>query len=317
MAALFIALGAIVLTYAAAGTAVFFIALFRRDTRDLNYDGVSDEASFLPSGKSPFRRLSHESNIWWNKQALERRQIESEGLKLTGHLLRAPQPTVNLAVVVHGHLNVSGEMGFIARMYRSRGFDVFMPDQRAHGKSEGRLIGMGERESRDLLLWLKMLLEERPERKIVLHGISMGAATVMLASAKEGLPEGVRCAVEDCGYTNAFDAILVTAKDDMKWLPFSRAALGIASGINLLLTGRSLKRVSPLEAVKRAQIPTLFIHGTADAVVPLEMCERLYESCCAPKARYIVEGAAHGVAYFSDTAAYEKAVFDFIVKYMD
>ena len=208
-------------------------------------------------------------------------------------------------------------MGFIARFYWKIGWNVFMPDQRAHGKSEGKYIGMGWLEKRDMLCWLRLmpeLLGTQP--RIVLHGISMGAATTMMTVGERELPPTVRCAVEDCGYTDAFDSFLFHMQRDTPHLPCKKLLITLASGWNRVVAGYGFKECSAVPALERSRVPMLFIHGTHDNVVPFEMMRTLYDACGGDKKMFIVEGAAHGVAYFSDPALYEKTVLGFVGQYI-
>ncbi|MEG1418817.1 MAG: alpha/beta hydrolase, partial [Oscillospiraceae bacterium] len=273
--AIAIVLGA-ALTLVLVGAGVFWETIVRTDRSDHNYDGVSDETAFLPSGGTDYRIVAAAGNIWWNKQPLERIVIKSDdGLLLVGHILRAPAPSRGLAFVAHGHQCVSGEMGFIAQMYIDRGLDVFIADQRAHGKSGGRFIGMGLPESRDMLRWLPAALEKAGQPKnVVLHGISMGAETVMLMSAQP-LPECVRCAVEDCGYSTAYGAILNVVRKSYRAVPFKVIAVEIASIINRLVCGFSFRDIAAVRAVEKSAVPMLFIHGDADRTVPVQMVYEL------------------------------------------
>lgn len=293
-------------------------AVVRDEKRDWNYDPAVDGETMQPSGRSPYRTSSAPSNKWWNTQPLERVEIKSEdGKRLVGHLLRAETETDRVAVVLHGHRCVSGEMGFIAKIYADRGWNVFMPDQRAHGKSEGRYIGMGWLEKRDVLCWLRKLRELLgSELRVVLHGISMGAATTMMTVGEKDLPGFVKCAVEDCGYTDAFDSFLFHMQRDTPQIPFKKLLIAIASGWNRIVAGYGFRQASSVPALERSRIPMLFIHGTHDNVVPFEMMRTLYDACGGDKKMFIVEGAAHGVAYFHDPALYEKTVMDFVETYI-
>ncbi len=320
MTAALIIVALLVGMYVVAGAVVFNETIKRPDHNDRNYDPSLDPAAFEPTGHTPFRINSHEGNIWWNSQPLERLEQRSfDGLALVGHLLRAKEPSSKLAFLVHGHLCVSGEMGFIARMYYLRGYNVFIADQRAHGKSEGEYIGMGHPESRDMLAWLPIVAQALGgEIEAVLHGISMGAATVMLMAGSPELPEYVKCAVEDCGYADAFGAISNVANKRLRWQPlyYANIPTRIASLINKLKFGFGFRDESALAAVKRARVPIMFIHGDADPTVPYEMAHELYDACSSEKKLETFRGAAHGVSYFAAKARYESSVFRFVERYI-
>lgn len=294
-------------------------ALVRRTERDYNFDPERDTPeTFTASGDSPLRTAAVEDNIWWNTQPLERMQLTSaDGLTLIGHLLRAKTATDRFAFVIHGHQCSSGEMGFIARMFYERGWNVFMPDHRAHGKSGGKYIGMGQLEKRDMIAWMNLLNETLGEdTKIAILGLSMGAATTMMAVGEADLPANVRCAVEDCGYTNAKDTFLSHMEDVKLPMWLKKMLVAASCAYHRLLCGCRLREADAESALHRSRTPMLFIHGTHDSVVPFEMMRTLYDACPAPKKMFIVEGAAHGVCYFADPALYAQTVFDFVDPYM-
>ena len=63
--------------------------------------------------------------------------------------------------------------------------------------------------------------------------------------------------------------------------------------------------------MRECQVPVLFIHGTDDHFVPIEMTYENYKACAAPRRLLIVPGAEHAMSYFVDKDGYEKAVKDF------
>jgi fermentation-respiration switch protein FrsA (DUF1100 family) len=293
------------------------LSVLRASARDDNFKpGLDDPDTFPATGSSPFRTHARDGNVWWNSQPLERFEIESfDGLKLVGNLLRASKSSKRLAFVIHGHRCVSGEMGFIAKMYADRGYHVFMPDQRAHGKSAGKYIGMGYFERYDMLRWLHLVNEQVPGCEILLHGISMGAATVMMTAGERALPDNVVCGVEDCGYTDAYNSIYHHIESDMKWLPFKHTVVLVAGFINKLKAGYYFRACECLAPLGRAALPMLFIHGTHDPVVPFWMLKDLYDAHAGQKEILIVAGAPHGICYFWNTDEYVGKVLLFLEKY--
>ena len=319
---LYILAGAVLLAAAATLIAcriLVTVGVVRTDLKNYNYDPATDPDALEVFGDSPYRLCAKEGNVWWNSQPLERMEITSfDGLRLVGHLLPAEAPTDRLAVVVHGHRCVSGEMGFLARMYHEMGWHVFAADHRAAGASEGRYIGMGYLEQKDMLQWLDVLLKKLgPDTKVLLHGISMGAATVMMMSGAETLPENVRCAVEDCGYTDAFGSFLHHMVRDMPRLPFKKYLICMSGLLYSRRIGYRFSQASPLEAVKHSRLPMLFIHGTHDDVVPFNMMRDLYDAHGGDKRMLVIEVGRHGSCYFDNTPLYEKRVQGFAADYMN
>ena len=69
---------------------------------------------------------------------------------------------------------------------------------------------MGWLDREDILRWIDFILADDPQAEIVVHGISMGAATTMM-TAGEDTPENVKVFIEDCGYTSVWDVFFQRA----------------------------------------------------------------------------------------------------------
>jgi fermentation-respiration switch protein FrsA (DUF1100 family) len=207
-------------------------------------------------------------------------------------------------------------MGGFARFYAEvLGFSVLLPDARAHGGSEGRYIGFGWPERLDYLRWIAWL-EEKEGRGagIVLHGVSMGGATVMMASG-ENLPPSVKAIVEDCGYTSVEEE-LAWQMGRLYHLP-AWPLIPLTSALTKARAGWSFAEASALDQVRKSKTPILFIHGDADQFVPFSMQYRLYEACPAPKELLVIGGAGHGKAYDTEPVAYEARVRLFVENYLN
>lgn len=180
--------------------------------------------------------------------------------------------------------------------------NVILIEQRASGCSEGRVISFGINERRDCHAWVDHVIKRFGEDvKLIIGGVSMGAATVMMA-AGEPLPKNVIGVLADCGYTSAEEIIKKVVKD-MK-LPVRVFYPFIKLGARIF--GRfDLEETSPMEAVKKCKLPIVFVHGDTDEFVPYDMSVRLYEACTSDKKTLItVKGAGHGLAYPVDRDGY-------------
>ena len=183
-----------------------------------------------------------------------------------------PQSNV-WVIVIHGYTGQgSGMIGF-AQRFTARGYNVLMVDLRGHGKSEGNYVGMGIHDRLDIVDWINYLIEKDSERKIMLFGISMGAATTMMTTG-ENLPNNVKLAIEDCGYTSAWDEFRYKLKQLFNLPEFP--VLYAANTVCKIKAGYSLKEASSIEQLKKSKIPTLFIHGSADDFVPFKMLDEVY-----------------------------------------
>ena len=188
--------------------------------------------------------------------------------------------------------------------------NLLLVDQRAHGNSEGRTIAFGIQERQDLLAWVSYALERfGPETKILLYGISMGGATVLMASELD-LPENVKGIIADCPYSSPLEIILHVGKKMPfpSWLIRPFAILGAK-----IFGGFDLTETTAADAVSHAKIPILIIHGDADSFVPSHMSDLMHRN---PKmvTRYTFPGADHGISYLVDTDRYSRIVAEFIEK---
>lgn len=208
------------------------------------------------------------------------------------YLIRPQSPARRTAVVVHGWRDQGAGMFQIARLYELMGYNVVVPDLHAHGLSEGEAIGMGWHERLDVLHWMQLFLTDT----MVVHGISMGAATTMNVSG-EPLLDGIRNIhfVEDCGYTSVWDEFRYEL-NAMFGLP-AFPLLHATSLLCRLKYGWSFSQAAPLRQVARCPYPMLFIHGDSDDFVPSPMVHPLYAAKQGPKQLWITPGSAHAHSY--------------------
>lgn len=231
-----------------------------------------------------------------------------DGLKLYGKYYEYA-PGASLEILFHGYRgNAERDMsGGVQRCF-ALGRNALIVDQRTSGRSEGNVISFGVNESRDCAQWVDFCIRRfGKDVKIVITGISMGAATVVMATAR-GLPENVVGVLADCGYSTQKDIIMKTIRmmklPPKLMYPFAKLAARIFGHFDL-------EEISPLEALKTCKIPVIFVHGEADDFVPCEMSRINYEACVSPKALVVVPGADHGLSYLVDPQGYLKALADF------
>lgn len=255
---------------------------------------------------------------WMDQHVFEDIEMKShDGLLLHGYYLSAPRPTKKTAILAHGYTgSAKGDMGAFAKLYHDIfGYNVLMPDDRGHGESEGKYIGFGWPDRLDYLKWIHYVLQRVGEdAHIVLHGVSMGGATVLMTGG-EALPAQVKCIVSDCAYTSVKDIISYQGRRLYKLPPFPLVYL--VSLVCKIRAGYFFGEASALQQVKKTTIPVLFIHGAEDTFVPVTMLQPLYEACNSYKEQFIVPGAGHGLAYSADVSGYRKTVGAFLQKFMD
>lgn len=252
----------------------FVMAQPHRDVHMTSFDGLSLHATYFPA-------------------------IETKSNKVK-----------KAVICFHGYTGegLSNHMA-IADYFLKHGYAILLPDARAHGESEGEYIGFGCLDRQDALGWIEWLIEECGEDiEIMLHGTSMGGATVLMTSGLK-LPDNVRGIVSDCGFTSPKE-VFTHVLNNMYHLPAFPAIQG-ADLLNKKLAGYGMDECNAKHEVKKAEVPILFIHGSADTFVPCSMCHEIYDNCSSPKRKLIVEGAAHAESYYKDMESYEKALDEF------
>lgn len=238
--------------------------------------------------------------------------VSHDGLKLVGSLFPHPDGGHKWMLGVHGYASRKESYHNLASFYAQQGYHILLPDMRAHGESEGTYIGMGWLDRLDVLQWIDWIIARDPQAEIILHGTSMGGATVMMVSG-EPLPPQVKGIVEDCGYTSVWDIFA----DELDYL-FHLPPFPLLYTSNLLAqvqAGYSFTEASALNQLSRATVPILFIHGAKDNFVRTDMVYQLYNACPAQKELLVVEGAGHGEAYAMDPALYFDTVFSFLAQH--
>lgn len=191
------------------------------------------------------------------------------------------------------------------------GQNVLLIDERAHGKSQGRSITFGIKERKDLLRWIEYARNRfGSETKILLYGVSMGGATVLMASELD-LPDNVRGIVADCPYSSPLDIILTVGKQTGYPPKLIRPFVILGAK---LFGGFDVKEITAEEAVRHSKIPILIIHGADDNFVPAEMSEKIAAANPKMVRRFTIPGADHALSYMVDTPRYRKLVMDFLAE---
>lgn len=291
-----------------AGNYFYSYAILRRKKEFLNQD---------PDLKHITNGTGWQSNKeWLERQGYQELKVMSDDdLLLNAIYLPTSNSSDKIVILVHGYSSWSGSMASFAQYYRETlGYSVLIPDLRGHGKSEGSYIGFGWHDRKDILRWISLMIEKHGSGcQIVLHGISMGGATVLMTSG-EDLPDNVKCIISDCAYSSA-EGILDYQMKRMFRLP-KFPLLNMTSLISRIRAGYSIKEASALVQVEHAFIPILFIHGSEDLFVPTKMVYELYDAAATAKELLIIEGAAHGMSFWQDPASYRAKLEDFLSKYV-
>ncbi|MCP1134689.1 alpha/beta hydrolase [Paenibacillus polysaccharolyticus] len=253
---------------------------------------------------------------WLDAQDTKTVTIQSQdGLRLSGIWLPSKNKSAKTVILAHGYSGKGREMAGFARFYaETLGYHVLMPDDRGHGQSEGEVIGFGWLDRKDYVQWIGWVLGHAGlNTDIILHGISMGGATVLMTGGEE-LPDQVRAIVSDCAYTSVEEELTFQLKQLYKLPPFP--FIPVTSLITKWKAGYSFKEASALKQLAKVNVPVLFIHGEADMFVPTEMVYRLYEACKAEKELLTIPRAGHGTAFQVDREKYKAVLGAFLRKHM-
>lgn len=258
---------------------------------------------------------SHRAEISRLYHQLKDRPFESitihsrEGLALHGRYYHCADGAP-LDIGFHGYRSsyVTDFAGGSELSFRM-GHNLLLIDQRAHGKSEGRTITFGIKERQDLLCWVNYALDRfGKDTRILLYGVSMGAATVLMASELE-LPDNVKAIIADCPYSSPLDIILAVGKQTGYPPKLIRPFVILGAKI---YGGFDVQQTSAREAVTHTRVPILIIHGEADSFVPAEMSRIIQEANPRMVTRYTIPGAEHAISYLVDTPTYHRIVTDFV-----
>lgn len=198
-------------------------------------------------------------------------------------------------------------------MYHNFGMNILLPDQRAHGESEGKYITFGVKESRDMQSWIDFHNKTFDNQPIILSGLSMGAST-MLYLADVDLPNNVKGIIADCGFTSPKE-ILSCVFRTVTHLP-PALSLGVTCLFTRIFAGFSLDEKDTRQILKNNKYPILMVHGTGDDFVPCDMTRQGYAACIGDKELMLVEGAGHGTSFLTEQERYTDKVFAFLNKYL-
>lgn len=270
------------------------------------------------SKRKEIERRIEGAGRWIEEQHPEKLMLASyDGLRLNAKLILAEERTEKTILAVHGYRS-SGAQDFGAMLpfYHELGYNVLLMDDRGHGESEGDYVGYGWQDHFDCRKWIDYLaLRFGDKAEIFLHGVSMGAATVMITAGEE-LPEQVKGIISDCGYTSAVDQFKYVLKKYYH-LP-SFPLLPMTRQLTKLRAGYDFADCDARKALKKATLPILFIHGDQDDFVPTAMGYENYESCASEdKELVLIEGAGHAQSYYVNTEGYETAVREFLEKWSE
>lgn len=232
-----------------------------------------------------------------------------DGKKLYGRYYHV-MDNAPLEIQFHGYRGTAfRDFGGGNKLARGLGHNTLLIDQRAHGKSEGSTITFGVRERLDCKSWVDYAVKRFGEdQKIILSGISMGAATVLMASDLN-LPKNVKGIIADCPYSCPKEIIKKVCREDMK-MPRGSEVFAYLGGF-IFGKGLKLSKSSALKSVASTNIPILIIHGEADGFVPCKMSEDIYSKAPDNVRLETFPNAGHGYSFIVDDERYKKVIVEF------
>lgn len=274
----------------------------RKNAWDENEDDP-DDVNLYPKCL-PYRDELLEGRKWVKSQPLADYSVTSyDGLVLRAKYVPAGDEK-GIVLMMHGFRSSAlHDFSLAIKIFHELGYGCLLPYHRAHGDSEGKYITYGVKERYDVVSWSEFLDREFPGVPVILDGISMGGATVLMASGL-GLPENVKGIIADCAFTTPYEEFVHVMKQNFKMGPFpflftTRIYAKIRAGFRM-------KAVSTLDALKKNRLPLLIVHGEKDELVPYSMSERNFavakENCDATFLS--VPGADHGISFLIDRERY-------------
>jgi len=288
--------------------AALCIAVFSRKA-------VNECPEFLPDDIESYLAAQKDGicDDWFIMQRpVIKKLVNLKGETLTCAEIKQKEHSDLWLIACHGYNNSPKGMGAYAKGFYEKDYNVLLPYMRAHAKSEQKMCTMGYYDRYDVAEWINYIVTNNPQAKIVLLGVSMGAATTLLTTG-ENLPDNVKCAVSDCAFTSCWDEFTVQVKELFNLHP---VVLYPANTVNKIISKWDFKNCSPIEAVTKSKTPTLFIHGEKDKFVPYPMMDRLYNACAAEKEKVSVPNSEHAVNLDTNPELYWKKVFEFTQKYI-
>lgn len=291
------------------GSFFFYNLAVKRGPKDF----LQNNADLEVSAETMDRFTKGDWIDWTNDQPFEQMTLQSrDGLALSGYYLPSKEPSNKLVILTHGYLGNAKQMGLFGEYYYEElGYSLFMPDARGHGKSGGNYYGFGWHDRLDLIDWTQVLVERLGEdTEIVYHGLSMGAATVLMAAGEEELPNQVKAIIADSPYQSVYQLFSYQMRR-MFYLP-AFPLLDSTSLLTKIRAGYSFKEANALHSVEKTEVPIFYIHGEADTFVPTEMTQELAKATKSETELLLVPSANHGEAFVLAEEAYKRKMEIFL-----
>ena len=300
---------------AAAATAAAYLAaqILVRTALDREKPKIMSGSSHRISGNKKdgeFLKVCENASVKLKEKVHETVKIVShDGISLIGHYYPC-ENAERIIIAFHGwRSSWNYDYGLISEFWHNNGCSVIYVEQRGQNNSGGDYMGFGLMERYDCIDWINWVICRCGRFvPIYLAGISMGAATVLMASDLD-MPIKIHGIMADCGFTSP-KAI---------WKHVAQNNLHIRYGVKSIMADAICKKKinlasddhSTLDALSKTDIPILFVHGSDDKFVPVSMTYENYKACASEKRLLIVPGADHAMSYYTEKENYENAVLNF------
>lgn len=282
---------------------------------------LSDKVNAIKEKKNPktpkpdVELLEAQGDAWLDSQDYDHIVIKNHKQKpIHAYVVKAKEPSDKWVICVHGYTSEPKRMGSYALHHQNRGYNILLPALRGHNVSEHNHITMGWLDRLDMLCWIDYLNKIYGDIDIVLHGVSMGAATVMMTTG-EDLPKNVRCCIADCGYSSVWDEFKNELKHAYNIPPIP--VLIPSTIVSKVMNGFGFKEASCVKQVAKSKTPTLFIHGEEDVFVPYRMMDLNYNAAACEKEKLSIPDAEHADSHLVHPEIYWPKTFEFIDKYVN
>ena len=299
---------AVLALFYAVGMKFVRVLILRQDNFPTPEAGASSSSLLEPTGKALWAHNIPYFRPFREKPFDEISIVSDDGLTLRADMLRG-SGTGKTVIFFHGYKSEPAcDFAAMYDFYKSLGCDLIYVHMRAHGKSDGTYIGFGALDRYDVVQWTNKAAGLFPDNDIYLHGMSMGAASI-LQSADLDLNKNVRGIIADCGYSD-LDTVFRNLVGKLYHLP--TMFVDVFEYVNLLKAGYGFKEASSVRSVSGTEIPLLYICGDCDRYVPKDMALSIFNACKSEKKLLLVPGAGHAASYMCAKDEYEALVRDFI-----
>ncbi|MGI6701330.1 MAG: alpha/beta hydrolase [Christensenellales bacterium] len=275
----------------------FIVAYKVLRTERLGYEDIWEFDKALNNLPDEIRDIPYESHYLVNEG----------GLKLHARLFYADIKTDKFVFLNHGNTCVYTGMLKYVDMLKGFGLNVFAPDHRGRGESDGKYNSFGYYEYKDCLLWLEYLRKIRPDAQIAVMGESMGGAVSLLMAQNR---DDIELVISDCAFHNAYCSVrdvLVSklGKAGVIFMPMVNLLMKLVNKVNLI-------DVDAAAAIKNIGVPVLLIHGEKDTKVKVESAYLLHEKNPDNEIE-IFEDAEHANCIGSDPGKYYNLIKSFLI----